>query len=120
MQTQITALNFEGQNIYVGLDVHLKSWSVTVLTSHITHKTFSQAADAGALYKYLQVHFPGGTYHSAYEAGFCGFWLHYQLIEIGHQQHCYQCGRCADQSKREDAKDRYCRQQEDSPVIAFG
>ncbi len=25
-------LNFEGQNIYIGIDVHLKSWTVTILT----------------------------------------------------------------------------------------
>lgn len=32
MQKQNLELNFEGQNIYAGIDVHLKSWTVTVLT----------------------------------------------------------------------------------------
>jgi hypothetical protein len=27
---QINTLDFKGQNIYVGIDIHLKSWSVTV------------------------------------------------------------------------------------------
>ncbi|MDP4272489.1 MAG: IS110 family transposase [Bacteroidota bacterium] len=27
--------------------------------------------------------FPGGTYHSVYEAGFSGFWTHYKLKEMG-------------------------------------
>ena len=29
MQTQGQTLNFSGQNIYAGFDVHLKSWAVT-------------------------------------------------------------------------------------------
>ena len=28
MRKQSNTLNFEGQNIYVGIDVHLKSWTV--------------------------------------------------------------------------------------------
>lgn len=28
MQKQSNTLNFKGQNIYVGIDVHLKSWTV--------------------------------------------------------------------------------------------
>lgn len=42
MQTQRNKLNFKGENIYVGIDVHLKSCSVTILTEHNHHKTFSQ------------------------------------------------------------------------------
>ena len=83
MQKQIKALNFEEQNIYAGIDVHLKSWTVTVLTEHVTHKTFSQPPDTQALYKYLTGNFPGGQYHTVYEAGFSGFWLHYQLVSMG-------------------------------------
>ncbi|KAA6306112.1 hypothetical protein EZS27_042230, partial [termite gut metagenome] len=28
MQEQRKELNFKGENIYVGIDVHLKSWSI--------------------------------------------------------------------------------------------
>ncbi|MDO8951223.1 MAG: hypothetical protein Q7U86_01295 [Draconibacterium sp.] len=38
MQRQITTLDFKGQNIFVGIDVHLKSWTVTILTEELTHK----------------------------------------------------------------------------------
>ena len=31
MQKQSNTLNFKGQNIYVGIDVHLKSWTVASL-----------------------------------------------------------------------------------------
>ena len=83
MQPQISQLDFSGQNIYVGFDVHLKSWQVTVMTELLTYKTFSQAPKPEVLHQYLRQHFPGGTYHSAYEAGFCGYWIHNQLKALG-------------------------------------
>lgn len=83
MQRQITTLDFKGQNIFVGIDVHLKSWTVTVLTDNLVHKTFTQPASADILSNYLDRNFPGGDYYSVYEAGFSGFWTHYKLKEMG-------------------------------------
>lgn len=85
MQPQITELNFEGQNIFIGIDVHLKSWTVSILTERLHHKTFSQPPQADALKAYLDRNFPNARYHSVYEAGFSGFWAHYQLNEMGIQ-----------------------------------
>jgi len=45
-RVQINGLDFKGQNIYVGIDVHLKSWSVSVLSEHSVLKKFSQNPDA--------------------------------------------------------------------------
>jgi transposase len=83
MQVQSKELNFKGGNIYVGIDVHLKSWSVTILTEHSHHKTFNQAQEAEKLLKYFQTHFPEANSFSAYEAGFSGLWAHYQLESLG-------------------------------------
>ena len=83
MQTQSKTLDFSGQNIYVGFDVHLKSWKVTIMTDEITHKTFSQPPEPEVLHQYLQRNFPGGEYYSAYEAGFCGYWIHNKLVSLG-------------------------------------
>ena len=83
MLKQSNKIDFKGQNIYVGFDVHLKSWKVTIMTEKLTHKTFSQPPNPEVLYKYLRKHFPGGTYYSAYEAGFCGYWIHNKLLELG-------------------------------------
>jgi transposase len=83
MKTQSNKIDFTGQNIYVGFDVHLKSWKVTVMTENIVHKSFSQSPSPKALYSYLKDNFPGGTYYSAYEAGFCGYWIHNQLLSLG-------------------------------------
>ena len=82
MKTQ-KVIDFKGENIYVGFDVHKKSWQVTIMTDQITHKSFSQPPSPLALANYLQANFSGGTYHSAYEAGFCGFWIHRELEKLG-------------------------------------
>jgi transposase len=83
MQVQSNKLNFEGQHIFVGLDVAKKSWKTCILTKDFEHKTFTQPARAEVLVQYLQRNFPGAQYHCVYEAGFSGFWAHDQLIEKG-------------------------------------
>lgn len=46
-------LDFSGQNIYVGIDVHLKSCSVAILSEHSVLKRFSQSPEPEALYNNL-------------------------------------------------------------------
>jgi len=46
MQTQRKELNFEGQSVFVGIDVHLKSWNVSIFTEDLHHKTFNQPPKA--------------------------------------------------------------------------
>ena len=83
MQTQSKELSFEGQNIFVGLDVHLKSWNASIFTNDLHHKTFNAPPKAQSLSEYLKRNFPYANYFSAYEAGFSGFWAHYQLEALG-------------------------------------
>jgi len=84
MQTQVTKkIDFTGKNLFIGLDVHKKSWSVTILVEGMEHRTFTQPPDPQTLYNYLQKMFPGGTYFSAYEAGFCGYGIHRELNALG-------------------------------------
>jgi transposase len=76
-------IDFTGQPIYVGMDVHKKSWSVSIHTEHFEHKTFTQPPEVEKLAHYLQRTFPGATYYTVYEAGFSGFWIHDRLREQG-------------------------------------
>lgn len=75
--------DFKGQNFYVGLDVHKKSWVVTVrsLNKQVAH--FTQPPCAETLVRTLQRKFPGGSFVSAYEAGFCGTTHHELLCKLG-------------------------------------
>jgi transposase len=79
----VNKLDFSGQSIYVGLDVHKKSWSVSIFSEHCEHRTFTQPPEVNKLVLYLKRNFPGADYHAVYEAGFSGFWAHDQLREQG-------------------------------------
>lgn len=83
MQPKVKTLDFTGQNIYAGIDTHKKSWTVSIYTDELYHKTFTQPPKAETLYRYLAKHFPNGTFYSVYEAGYCGFWIHEQLQTLG-------------------------------------
>jgi len=84
MQTQVTKkIDFTGKDLFIGLDVHKKSWSVTIVVDGIEHRTFTQPPDPELLNNYLQRMFPGGKYYSAYEAGFCGYSIHRVLNSYG-------------------------------------
>jgi transposase len=84
MQTQVTKkIDFSGKDLFIGLDVHKKSWSVTIIVDGMEHRTFTQPPEVETLQKYLLRNFPGGSYNSAYEAGFCGYGIHRQLNSAG-------------------------------------
>lgn len=83
MQTKISESTFAGQQIFVGIDVHLKSWKVTIMAGDLQLKTFSAPPEPKKLFCYLQAHYPGATYNTAYEAGFSGFWAHRELVKLG-------------------------------------
>lgn len=83
MEDKVTKMDFTGEDVFVGIDVHAQSWKVTTMTRNLVHKTFSMEPNVKRLYSHLTNHFPGATYFSAYEAGFSGFWLHRELSALG-------------------------------------
>jgi len=83
MQNQIKIKSWHGQKLYIGLDVHKKSWKVTIMGPSYEHKTFSQDPDPVILANYLFKNFPGAEYYSVYEAGFSGYWASKQLKDLG-------------------------------------
>ena len=85
-------LDFTGQKFFVGIDVHKKSWTVTIRHNDMEIKTFSMNPSPDELRSYMDRpacaqhadrHYPGGSYHSVYEAGYCGFWIHRSLEQLG-------------------------------------
>lgn len=76
---QYTKLDFTDQDIFAAIDVHKRNWTVSIFTEQFEHKTFSQDPTPDVLVKYLKRNFPGANYHSVYEAGYCGFWIHEAL-----------------------------------------
>ena len=76
-------LDFTGQDIYIGLDTHLRNWRVTIMVNDSPYKTFSQDPRTEVLKNYLTRTFPNGNYYSAYEASFSGFNIHRELVSLG-------------------------------------
>jgi len=75
-------VDFSGKNIYIGIDVHKKSWFVTVLYGDVSKRnTFEPSAEI--LKKHLEKHYPNGNYHAVYEAGHFGFNAYYELTKLG-------------------------------------
>ena len=77
------SVDFSGHNLYVGLDVHAKSWAVSIYSDEFELKTFTQPPDSEQLFNYLSKHYPGAELHVAYEAGFCGFSIQRNLTQKG-------------------------------------
>ena len=79
----VNAELFAGQEVFVGMDVHKNSWTVTELYGGNVTKTYSMKPDPLELAKHLNREYPGAKFKSVYEAGFCGFWIHRELIKLG-------------------------------------
>jgi len=79
----MTSPNFKNVNFYIGIDTHLKNWTVTIRSTGIELKTFSMNPSASELNIYLNKHYPNGNYNIVYEAGFAGFSIYRNFKELG-------------------------------------
>lgn len=80
---QRNRISFKGQKIFIGIDVHKRSWSVATITEFGIQHTHTQNASAQELIDFLHRHYPEGSYQAVYEAGFTGFSTYYSLTEAG-------------------------------------
>ena len=77
--TQTTAI----PKLFIGMDVHKKSWTVHFKTDLFDNKTVTMPADASALISYVEKNFMGHEVSCCYEAGCCGYWIARALLEKG-------------------------------------
>lgn len=77
-------ISFAGYHFFIGIDTHLKNWKVTIRSGGVELKTFSMNPSPVELLNYLEKHYPQGTFHLVYEAGFCGFWAFrkFKLLDV--------------------------------------
>jgi transposase len=81
-QATIAKKLISSQPVYMGIDVHKKSWSVCLIHQEEVLMTVTIPSNIKALEKLLH-RYSSHTIYSVYEAGFSGFTLHYQLTERG-------------------------------------
>lgn len=75
--------DYTGRKIYLGIDVHKKTYAVTAILEKIVIKKATITASPGGLVAFCKKYFPGAVIESAYEAGFSGFHLHRVLEKNG-------------------------------------
>jgi transposase len=75
--------DYTGKKIYLGIDVHKKTYAVTALCEKIVVKKATLPANPEGLVVFCNKFFPGAKIESAYEAGFSGFHLHRILEKNG-------------------------------------
>jgi len=76
-------ISYCGRIVYVGIDVHKETYTVTCVCDKQIVKTATVQADPAALAASLPRWFPGATLYAVYEAGFSAFVLHRVLTKAG-------------------------------------
>lgn len=79
MKTEPTAQ----PKLYIGIDIHKKSWKVHCATELFIGKSFSMPPEPKVLYDYVEKNFSGHEVSTAYEAGCCGFSAHRSFVGYG-------------------------------------
>ena len=80
MATQSTA---SVPKLYIGMDIHKKSWSVHLRTDLFDHKGFTLPPKPEVLYDYVDRHFREHEVSITYEAGCCGFSAARYFLNLG-------------------------------------
>lgn len=77
-------IDLRAVQLFIGIDVHKRQWTVTILTNDIHHRTFSQPPRPEALKTYLDKWFPNARVSCAYESSKFGFWIFRELLSYGY------------------------------------
>lgn len=75
--------DYTNKAVYVGIDVHKKSYTVYCICEREKIKSWHMKSDSPKLIEQLRSYFAGAKLYSVYEAGFSGFALHRDLIAAG-------------------------------------
>ncbi len=75
--------SYAGKQVYVGIDVHKRTYSVVRVVEGVIVKKWRTVAHPEKLAQQLTHYFPGALIETAYESGFSGFVLHRVLEQAG-------------------------------------
>ena len=69
--------------LFIGIDIHKRSWKIHCATGLSFGKTFSMSPDPQQLWAYVCRHYDGYAVMTAYEAGCCGYDAHRRFESYG-------------------------------------
>jgi transposase len=75
--------DYTQKTVYIGIDVHKKTYAVTAICDGAVVKRDTIAAYPEQLAGYIKKYFSGAIVYTVYEAGFSGFYLHRYLLAQG-------------------------------------
>lgn len=75
--------SYANVDVYVGIDVHQRTYSVVAQVEQTPVKKWTTTANPEDLVQQLLKYFAGSRLHTVYEAGFSGFGLHRELVRQG-------------------------------------
>ena len=75
--------SYVGKKVFVGIDVHKRTYSVVAVVEGIVVKKWRTSANPDKLANQLLRYFSEASIHTVYEAGFSGFVLHRILVGAG-------------------------------------
>ena len=78
---KVTA-SFQSQTVYVGLDIHKRSWNAAIYLDDQYIRNIHQPPSPEALHGFLTTHYPGANYRCAYECGKFGYWIQRQFKQL--------------------------------------
>lgn len=107
------SFNYQGEEVYIGIDVHKRYYSVCAVHESRVVRRGRILARYEVLVDYLSKHFSGAQVYTAYEAGFSGFGLHRYLESRGFKSRVVNAA-----SIEVGARDRVKTDKRDSTKIA--
>ncbi len=75
--------DYTNKTVYIGIDVHKKTYAVTAICNKEVIKKDTMIANLDNLLRYITKYFGAAKVYTAYEAGFSGFHLHRFLVGNG-------------------------------------
>jgi transposase len=71
------------KHLFIGLDVHKKTWAVAIQEERLIVKRFTIEADADLLISYIHKHYPKHEVECCYESCCCGYHIYHSLTAAG-------------------------------------
>ena len=81
--TKANRVSYIGKDVFVGIDVHKKTYTVVARVDGEVVKKWTTVASPEGLAQQFLKYFLGADIYTAYEAGFLGFVLHRELEQNG-------------------------------------
>lgn len=69
--------------VYIGIDIHKRSWKIKTATELFDGKSFTCPPDSLTLKNWIDKNYPNHGVTVAYEAGCCGYSSHRDFIDVG-------------------------------------